>query len=131
MTPRGIRNNNPGNIRHGAKWQGLADVQLDKDFCTFKSAEYGIRAIARILRTYEDKYELNTIAGILNRYAPTIENDTSSYIKHVADELDITPNTKIVLTNDRLLSIIRAIIKHENGIQPYPNDIIMGGICLE
>lgn len=29
---RGERNNNPGNIRHGAKWQGLASTQTDKDF---------------------------------------------------------------------------------------------------
>ena len=42
---RGERNNNPGNIRHGAKWQGLASTQTDKDFCQFISPEYGIRAI--------------------------------------------------------------------------------------
>ena len=54
--PRGIRNNNPGNIRrNGDPWQGLAKEQNDREFFTFKSAVYGIRALARLLITYQDK----------------------------------------------------------------------------
>lgn len=131
MTPRGIRNNNPGNIRHGAKWQGLAEVQKDKDFCTFKSPEYGIRALARVLKTYKSRYGLNTVEGIINRYAPQNENDTSAYIKHIVKELDISPSDEIELTDDELLVLIKAIIKHENGTQPYSTDVIRDGILLE
>lgn len=131
MTPRGIRNNNPGNIRHGAKWQGLAEVQKDKDFCTFKSPEYGIRALARVLKTYKSRYGLNTVEGIINRYAPQNENDTSAYIKHIAKELDISPSDEIELTDDELIVLIKAIIKHENGTQPYSTDVIRDGILLE
>ena len=131
MTPRGIRNNNPGNIRHGAKWQGLAEVQKDKDFCTFKSPEYGIRALARVLKTYKSRYGLNTVGGIINRYAPQNENDTSAYIKHIAKELDISPSDEIELTDDELIVLIKAIIKHENGTQPYSTDVIRDGILLE
>lgn len=50
---RGERNNNPGNIRHGSKWQGLSAEQTDKDFCQFISPEYGIRAIYKLLQTYQ------------------------------------------------------------------------------
>jgi hypothetical protein len=131
MTPRGIRNNNPGNIRHGAKWQGLAEVQKDKDFCTFKSPEYGIRALARVLKTYKSRYGLNTVEGIINRYAPQNENDTSAYIKHIVKELDISPSDEIELTDDELIVLIKAIIKHENGTQPYSTDVIRDGILLE
>jgi hypothetical protein len=131
MTPRGIRNNNPGNIRHGAKWQGLAEVQKDKDFCTFKSPEYGIRALARVLKTYKSRYGLNTVEGIINRYAPQNENDTSAYIKHIVKELDISPSDEIELTDDELIVLIKAIIKHENGTQPYSTDVIRDGVLLE
>ena len=55
---RGERNNNPGNIRHGSKWQGLSAQQTDPSFCQFVSPEYGIRAIYKLLQTYQKKYEL-------------------------------------------------------------------------
>ncbi|MFI3272941.1 MAG: structural protein, partial [Pseudomonadota bacterium] len=56
--PRGIRNHNPGNIRHGDDWQGLRDTQTDKNFCQFVSPEFGIRALARVLMNYEKKHGL-------------------------------------------------------------------------
>lgn len=56
--PRGIRNNNPGNLEWGDPWQGLdPDGQAqDKRFVVFKDPAMGIRAIARTLITYQDKY---------------------------------------------------------------------------
>ena len=54
---RGIRNNNPGNIdRNATKWQGMADKQDDPRFIVFTSPQYGIRAMARVLLTYQSKY---------------------------------------------------------------------------
>ena len=50
--PRGIRNKNPGNIKLGTKWDGLADEQSDPVFCVFSEAVWGIRALMRILLTY-------------------------------------------------------------------------------
>lgn len=50
---RGERNNNPGNIRHGSKWRGLSIEQADREFCQFVSPEYGIRAIYKLLQTYQ------------------------------------------------------------------------------
>ena len=79
---RGERNNNPGNIRHGAKWQGLASTQTDKDFCQFISPEYGIRAIYKLIQTYQKKYGLNTIKTIIYRYASFL--------------YDISPPTKVL-----------------------------------
>ena len=42
MLPRGIRNNNPLNIRRTAKdqWKGLRAQQTDASFCQFDSLEY-------------------------------------------------------------------------------------------
>src|SRR5574337_804815 len=84
MTPsRGIRNNNPGNIRKSSEpWRGLAAAKDQKDpaFFTFETPEWGIRAMAVILRTYQTKYGLRTIRAIIGRWAPSAENDTDAYV---------------------------------------------------
>lgn len=127
--PRGIRNNNPGNIRHGAKWNGLADDQPDSAFCTFIQPEYGIRAMAKVLITYHDKYGLDTVSGIINRWAPPVENQTSAYVEHVSAECGVGPHEPIVVRSylDKLCS---AIIKHENGQQPYSTQLIDLGVKM-
>ncbi|WP_027179783.1 hypothetical protein [Maridesulfovibrio bastinii] len=127
--PRGIRNNNPGNIRHGINWEGLAELQPDKSFCSFKSPEYGIRAMAKILLTYQRKYGLNTVFGIINRWAPPVENDTGAYIEHVSSECGVAPHEEIAVA-DFLGELCTAIIRHENGQQPYEHTIIQKGIAL-
>ena len=80
MTPRGIRNCNPLNIRRTAKdqWKGLAEVQTDRAFCQFKSLFY------LLTRTYYYKYRLYTIRTIIRRWAPSSENNTEAYIANVA-----------------------------------------------
>ena len=126
-TPRGIRNNNPGNIRHGARWDGLAEVQADHAFCTFISPEYGIRAMGKILLTYQRKYGIDTVAGIIGRWAPPNENDTGSYAAHVAESLGVDPDEKISV-HSNLQGLVLAIIQHENGQQPYDIATIQRGV---
>lgn len=83
MKARGLRNNNPANIRRGSSWLGLSKNQNDKLFCQFESISYGIRAFLVLMRTYHYKYKLNTIAKILHRFAPLSENNTYYYIAFV------------------------------------------------
>ena len=129
MAARGIRNNNPGNIRHGDKWQGLSAEQTDSEFCVFSQPEYGIRALCRILRTYQRKYGLRDVHSIINRFAPPVENDTESYIKSVCLKLDVTPETLIDLEEKGImLNLLKAIIRHENGEQPYSDEVLLQGI---
>lgn len=129
MVARGIRNNNPGNIRKGAKWQGLSAEQTDSEFCVFSQPEYGIRALCRILRTYQRKYGLRDVHSIINRFAPPVENDTESYIKSVCLKLDVTPETLIDLEEKGImLNLLKAIIRHENGEQPYSDEVLLQGI---
>lgn len=117
---RGERNNNPGNIRHGAKWQGLASTQIDKDFCQFISPEYGIRAIYKLIQTYQNKYGLNTIKSIIYRYAPPNENNTLGYIERVSKEIGIESNKPIdTQIKNVCISLSIAIINIELGYQPY------------
>ena len=121
---RGIRNNNPGNIRLSADpWLGLATSQNDPDFFQFVSAKYGIRAMFKILINYKRIHSINTIEGIINRWAPSIENDTLSYIKQVERDTGITGGTFINIEDKAaLLAITKAMIKHENGINIYSAD---------
>lgn len=131
MVARGIRNNNPGNIRHGEKWEGLSDKQTDSSFCIFVSPEYGIRALAKVLLTYYKKYQLNTVKKIISRYAPPNENETESYIKSVANQLGVAADEVIDLSSVAVLAVLlRAIIRHENGEQPYSDEQILKGIHL-
>ena len=119
---RGLRLNNPGNIRHNAanKWQGMSADQPDASFVKFDDPAYGVRALARVLLSYQ-KRGLMTVAGIIGTWAPSTENDTPSYVRHVADELHVAPDDAIDVRS-YLPRLAAAIIEHENGLQPYATD---------
>ncbi|WP_338805152.1 structural protein [Xenorhabdus griffiniae] len=121
---RGINNHNPGNIRHGDKWQGLCSRQTDQSFCQFIAPEYGIRAMIVIIRNYERKYGLNTIRQIITRWAPPSENDTESYISYVSRSIGIDSRA-VIDVNDKsiMTALVKAMIQMENGKQPYSDDV--------
>lgn len=117
---RGVRNNNPANIRHGQKWQGLACVQEDKDFCTFKTMFYGVRAMVITLRTYILIYGLNDISKILYRWAPPQDgNDTVGYIKEVRKHFFLLPSFSVDdftgEGSENLYTLCKAMCKVESG----------------
>lgn len=129
---RGLRNNNPGNIRRTSSvvWHGAVqqlDGSRDDSFVQFQAPEYGIRAIARILANYA-KRGIVTVESIIGTWAPPIENDTNAYIASVQAHTG-WPTTRRVTPAD-YPALISAIIHQENGIQPYPQDIIHKGINL-
>jgi len=128
--PRGIRNNNPGNLENnGIDWVGLSVVQDDSRFYQFAKPEYGIRALARVLKTYESKYGLNTVEGIINRWAPPHENNTASYQEHIARVLGVSVDEHFEVTAN-LVPLAEAIIIHENGSNPYSIELIAEGVAL-
>lgn len=125
---RGIRNNNPGNIDYypANNWKGqLAhDKTIEPRFCRFSAPEYGIRAIIALLRNYQHKYGLNTVTGLISRWAPSNENNTAAYVRGVAKALEVSPDAVIRLADkNTVLSMAKAIIQHENGSQPYPDTL--------
>lgn len=130
MGARGIRNNNPGNIRHGAsKWQGMSADQTDSEYIQFDDPVYGIRALAKLLKNYQSRHGLNTIREIINRWAPPSENITSAYVDHVSRVVGVHPDSEISVT-DKITPLVVSIIKHENGQQPYTPEQIAQGISL-
>ncbi|HBO0305388.1 structural protein [Pseudomonas aeruginosa] len=121
--PRGIRNFNPGNIRHakGTRWQGMSANQNDSAFVQFTGPQWGIRAIARTLITYQDKHGLRTIRQIISRWAPPSENNTESYIRQVAARVGVAPDARIDVYDYRTMrTLVEAIVRHENGPGPLP-----------
>lgn len=136
--PRGIRNNNPGNVRHGANWQGMAPDQPDSEFVKFIDARYGIRAMARILASYRNR-GLVSINQIINTWAPPVgrdsqgnsyTQDSSAYAKHVSKLLGISADVPLSWNVPQLADLIEAIIQHENGQQPYDRAVILEGVSM-
>ncbi|NSY32302.1 virion protein [Pseudoalteromonas sp. JC28] len=120
---RGIRNNNPLNIEAGENWVGL--VGNDGRFAIFETAEHGIRAAARILRTYAHKYDIRNVSDIISRWAPPNENDTAGYIAFVSSRANVDSNK--TLDDSEYPRVIEAMIQMENGEQPYSMDEIQRG----
>jgi hypothetical protein len=128
--PRGIRNNNPGNIRRqdGVTWHMQSAVQDDLSFVKFDKPEYGIRAMVRILRSYQRR-GIDTINDVINSWSPPSENDTKAYVSAVCAFCMREPEDKIKL-DDIMPELVQAIIWHENGSNPYTPDQIAAGIAL-
>lgn len=127
---RGERNNNPLNIvRSGIAWKGLSKVQGDARFCQFDSMQFGWRAALVLLRNYikgrtSSKRQLDTIEKIIERWAPSCENNTQMYIKSVSEEVGIDRRTRI-RWEDRvtMCAIVKAMAKVECG-KVFPVDPI-------
>jgi len=138
---RGLRNNNPGNIDYNPRndWQGQLppDPAIEKRFARFDSPENGIRALAKLLINYRGKdgmpgvglQGIDTVRETISRWAPSVENNTEAYAKAVSVEAGVLPNESIDIRDPRiLLAVVTAIIRHENGGNPYSQALISEGV---
>ena len=118
-TPRGLRNNNPLNIRiSGQNWRGKIKDNTDGSFEQYESMEWGIRAAIVIVRTYIRQHHLNTPAAIIRRWAPTVENDTKKYIDFVIDRANLYRNEQISSNSKfQILRLLAAMAYYENGVE--------------
>lgn len=107
MSTRGIRNNNPANIRRGSYWRGLVNKPTDKEFCQFISMSWGVRALLITLRTYVVKHHLHTVREIITRWAPPTDgNNTERYIEYVEKAVEqIEPPLQPSLQNIDFMSL--------------------------
>lgn len=116
---RGLRNNNPGNIRRvrGQRWKGQSPEQKDPEFVQFQSLAWGYRAMMVILSNYR-RMGVRTVRQMICRWAPpTNGNLTDAYIGCVCDALGCTPNCIPDLTDrPTLVGIVAAMSRVENGV---------------
>ena len=121
MLPRGIRNNNPLNIRRSKdQWQGLKKEQTDSSFCQFEDLVYGWRAAFKLLtRTYYHTYRLYTIRAIVTKWAPPNENNSKAYVENVSRLTGIHPDEPLGIPSEkpsRWIALGAAMAIQENGI---------------
>ena len=125
--PRGRRNNNPLNIRVGNNWPGEVAKPSDHTFEQFKEMKYGVRAAFIILRNYINRHKLNTIPKVINRWAPSNENNTLAYIKAVEKYSLIDINETLRFENKcQMINLFRAMCIVENGREIDIQDVILG-----
>lgn len=127
MATRGIRNNNPGNIRVSKdQWEGMTGD--DGAFVTFDSPESGVRALGKNLLSY-GRQGYDSIEKIINRWAPPNENDTKAYIDSVVAATGIPATQSLDLSDpDTLSSLAQAISFHETGSR-YDPEVYQKGVA--
>ena len=125
--PRGLRNNNPGNIRRNSDvFQGEVNPSRDKDFKQFKSMAYGYRAVFKILSNYHRVYKLTTIRKMISRWAPENENNTAAYVSLVSSYSGIGPDDLLNFDREQMIRIVAGMSKVENGREANMYDVIAG-----
>ena len=137
MKPRGIRNNNPLNIRRSAdRWSGAREKQTDKNFVQFTTMPYGYRAAWKILQNYYERFcrqsKPFTVRNIIGRWAPPNENETESYVRQVLRLSAIGGKENLLPPANvdgygRLSRLIAAMTVVECGIPM--NQVNTGAIC--
>jgi hypothetical protein len=128
MQTRGLRNNNPLNIQDdGEAWEGLDTPRNDGTFLRFVSPEYGIRAAGIIINNYVTKDGVApTVAGITSRWSTT---DQAAYAANVSSWMNVDPNATLDLSS-ALPSLVAAMTRMENGLNPYDDATIINGLAL-
>lgn len=95
----------------------MTENQLDKDFVQFQNMIQGIRAAIITLRTYFNKHNINTIEGIIKRWAPESENNTKAYIEFVCKETETEEDDRIIWDKWSIFYIIKVMAKYESGYE--------------
>lgn len=127
MLPRGLRNNNPLNIRIGNTWLGEKVNPTDNEFEEFVSLAYGVRAAFVILRRYIRRYKLNTVRLIVERWAPRAENETEKYIQFVCKDTGLMPDTAIQYSDkNTMCKLVGAMAFIECGQRIELSEIVKG-----
>lgn len=112
---RGLRNNNPGNIRPISRNQAN-----DGAFTIYRTPEEGWGALGKQLKAYANA-GLDNVASIISKYAPSSENNTGAYIQSVTANMskrlgsDVGALTRLDLSDPRVLkALMQSITEHEN-----------------
>lgn len=141
-TPRGVRNNNPGNIDYNPRnaWQGQLGLEVgvpSPRFARFDTPENGIRALGKLLINYRGKDGMpgvggpgiDTVRETITRWAPGNENNTEAYIAAVARRLGVNANDVIDVRKLATLRVmVTSIISHECAGFAYPEAVLAEGL---
>ena len=124
---RGLKNNNPGNIRQSAvKYRGEVP-STDPAFKQFAAVAWGYRAVFMLLYTYQVRHGLHTIREMIVRYAPPNENRTDIYVDFVSRCAGVEADGKLdTLSRTQMIPVVSAISRMENGTEAVAADVEAG-----
>lgn len=130
--PRGLRNNNPGNIRTNSdRFAFEVRPSTDPAFKQFYTRAYGYRAMFVILRNYNRLYKLATLRQMITRWAPPAENDTAAYIAAVSASSGIPAEQPLDTADPRqMIPIVAAMSAVENGCPAILSEVRKGWEAL-
>lgn len=122
---RGLRNRNPGNIRHsGSRFRGEVVPGRDASFKEFETMAWGYRAMFVLLDGYRRRHALSTIRQFITRYAPPSENFTDGYIRFVARTAGIDADTPLDTRSPRdMIPLVCAMSEIENGVKAVTQEV--------
>ncbi len=130
---RGLRNNNPGNIRiNGEIWRGEVTPSRDPSFKQFASMAWGYRAMFLILDNYRKRYGARTLRDVITRYAPPVENETGTYVSFVAAQAGVGEDEPLPFGDAaRMRAVVAAMSRIENGVAAIAADVAAGWELFE
>ena len=129
LLPRGVRNNNPGNIEYlspDRAWRG--QIASDGRFRIYDTPANGVRAIAKQLQKYTAS-GARTVQQYISKWAPSHENPTDAYITNVARLVGVSPTETFDLYQ-KLPAFVTGVIQQENGRNPYASGDIAKWVYL-
>lgn len=125
--PRGVRNNNPGNLNFAGQAGASKEAGPNGRFAVFGSMQEGVAALVKQIGLYVGRGK-NTIRKIIETYAPSNENDTGAYINAVSKSVGIAPDAPLDPNNaNQIIALVKAITTHENGAGFVSDKDIAGG----
>lgn len=129
-TTRAERNNNPGNLNFAGQAGAVLEDGSNARFAKFGSTAEGVSALAKQLQRYGER-GLDTVSKIINKYAPSSENNTQAYIDALSKRLGVTGDQKLDLNDTTTLTgLIKGIARHEAGSDYLSDSDVMTGLSM-
>lgn len=128
-TPRGIRNNNPGNLNYARQKGAEKEGGPNGRFAVFSDMTSGVSALYKQIQLYFQR-GTDTISEIVNKYAPASDNNNvMAYINSLVKATGKGAHESLASSDmSTIFNLLKGIINHENGKGYVSDDEIMRGI---
>ncbi|HID9279649.1 lytic transglycosylase [Serratia sp. IR-2025] len=131
--PRGIRNNNPGNLNYVGQNGAALEDHATPRFARFNSAFEGFAALGKQIKAYYNGtskaagyQKLQSVEDIISRFAPASENNTQTYINKLSKMLGVGRGDSLNIQDPQVLAtLMNGITQIENGKNPYAPEMVL------
>ncbi|HFZ1933612.1 lytic transglycosylase [Serratia marcescens] len=131
--PRGIRNNNPGNLNYVGQNGATLEDHATPRFARFNSAFEGFAALGKQIKAYYNGtskaagyQKLQSVEDIISRFAPASENNTQAYINKLSKMLGVGRGDSLNIQDPQVLAtLMNGITQIENGKNPYEPEMVL------